>query len=62
MTKIDFPFIVGLKFSFQTDDKLFLIMDYLSGGELFFHLRKQVNNTHESRTCHSQCTCPHIET
>lgn len=43
MTKIDFPFIVGLKFSFQTDDKLFLIMDYLSGGELFFHLRKQVN-------------------
>lgn len=44
MTKIDFPFIVGLKFSFQTDDKLFLIMDYLSGGELFFHLRKQVTN------------------
>ena len=40
MTKIDFPFVVGLKFSFQTDEKLFLVMDYLSGGELFFHLRK----------------------
>ena len=41
MTKIDFPFIVGLKFSFQSDDKLFLVMNYLSGGELFFHLNKQ---------------------
>lgn len=41
MTKVDFPFVVGLKFSFQTDEKLFLVMDYLSGGELFFHLRKQ---------------------
>lgn len=42
MTKVDHPFVVGLKFSFQTDEKLFLVMDYLSGGELFFHLRKQV--------------------
>lgn len=41
MTKVDFPFIVGLKFSFQTEEKLFLVMDYLPGGELFFHLRKQ---------------------
>lgn len=41
MTKVDFPFIVGLRLSFQTEEKLFLVMDYLSGGELFFHLRKQ---------------------
>jgi serine/threonine protein kinase len=41
MTKVDFPFVVGLKFSFQTEEKLFLVMDYLPGGELFFHLRKQ---------------------
>ncbi|CAO3659177.1 unnamed protein product [Umbelopsis ramanniana] len=33
------PFIVGLKFSFQTADKLYLIMDYVSGGELFGHLQ-----------------------
>ncbi|CAM0139427.1 Serine/threonine-protein kinase [Umbelopsis sp. WA50703] len=34
------PFIVGLKFSFQTADKLYLIMDYVSGGELFGHLQR----------------------
>jgi len=27
-----------LKYAFQTDDKLFMILDYLNGGELFFHL------------------------
>ena len=41
LTKIDFPFIVGLRFSFQSEDKLFLVMDYLQGGELFFHLMKK---------------------
>lgn len=34
------PFIVNLKFSFQTQTKLYLIMEYLSGGELFFHMKK----------------------
>ncbi|WBW73143.1 serine/threonine protein kinase S6K family Sck1 [Schizosaccharomyces osmophilus] len=35
------PFIVGLKFSFQTDSDLFLITDYMSGGELFWHLQHE---------------------
>lgn len=34
------PFIVNLKFSFQTQTKLYLIMEYLSGGELFYHMKK----------------------
>ena len=29
------PFIVGLKFSFQTAADLYLVTDYMSGGELF---------------------------
>jgi len=33
-------FIVGLHFAFQTDRKLFLLLDYCPGGELFFHLGK----------------------
>jgi len=41
MTKVDHPFVVGLKCSFQTPDKMFLIMDYMPGGELFFHLDKE---------------------
>ena len=41
LTKVDHPFVVNLKCSFGTEKKLFLVMEYLHGGELFFHLRKQ---------------------
>ncbi|GAA5854220.1 hypothetical protein JCM8547_001739 [Rhodosporidiobolus lusitaniae] len=37
----DSPFLLGLKFSFQTDADLYLVMDYKSGGELFHHLQKE---------------------
>ena len=36
---VDHPFIVSLKFAFQTPSKLYLIMEYHSGGELFFLLK-----------------------
>ena len=35
------PFLVGLKFSFQTDTDLYLVTDFKSGGELFWHLQKE---------------------
>lgn len=35
---IKHPFIVGLNMAFQTKDKLFFVLDYCAGGELFFHL------------------------
>ncbi|CAD8044860.1 unnamed protein product [Paramecium primaurelia] len=34
------PFIVKLHFAFQTPEKLYLVTDFLAGGELFYHLRK----------------------
>ncbi|KAJ3378895.1 hypothetical protein HDU84_007222 [Entophlyctis sp. JEL0112] len=34
------PFLVSLKFSFQTPEKLFLVVDYFNGGELFYHLQQ----------------------
>jgi p70 ribosomal S6 kinase len=40
LTKVDHPFVVGLRCSFSTEKKLFLVMDFHVGGELFFHLRK----------------------
>ncbi|KAK3708652.1 Serine/threonine-protein kinase [Vermiconidia calcicola] len=42
------PFIVGLKFSFQTSADLYLVTDYMSGGELFWHLQKE-GRFHEER-------------
>lgn len=38
---IKFPFIVDLLYAFQTDGKLYLILEYLPGGELFMHLERE---------------------
>lgn len=35
------PFIVDLMYAFQTGGKLYLILEYLSGGELFMHLERE---------------------
>lgn len=35
------PFIVKLAYAFQTDDKLYFVMEYVAGGELFFHLKQR---------------------
>lgn len=32
---------MSLHYAFQTPDKLYLVMDFLNGGELFYHLRRQ---------------------
>lgn len=41
LANLNHPFIVSLHYSFQTHDKLYLVVDYFNGGELFYHLRKQ---------------------
>ena len=40
MEFIDFPFIIKLKYAFQNPSKLYLVMDYCPGGELFFHIQR----------------------
>ncbi|XP_015452786.1 serine/threonine-protein kinase Sgk2 isoform X4 [Pteropus alecto] len=35
------PFLVGLRYSFQTPEKLYFVLDYVNGGELFFHLQRE---------------------
>jgi serine/threonine protein kinase len=40
LQKLVHPFLVNLYFSFQTEDKVVFVMDYVNGGELFFHLQK----------------------
>eukprot|EP01126_Amoeba_proteus_P049993 TRINITY_DN5870_c0_g1_i11.p1 TRINITY_DN5870_c0_g1~~TRINITY_DN5870_c0_g1_i11.p1 ORF type:complete len:402 (-),score=63.52 TRINITY_DN5870_c0_g1_i11:596-1801(-) len=38
MSKVDHPFLVKLHWSFQTEENLYFIMDFVNGGELFHHL------------------------
>lgn len=38
---LDCPFLVGLKFSFQSERELYFVTDYKSGGELFWHLQRE---------------------
>jgi serum/glucocorticoid-regulated kinase 2 len=40
LQNIQNPFLVHLVYAFQTPDKLYMVLDYMGGGELFFWLKK----------------------
>lgn len=40
LESISHPFIARLHYAFQTSEKLFFVLDYAAGGELFFHLSR----------------------
>ncbi|GAW01847.1 kinase-like protein [Lentinula edodes] len=44
---LESPFLVGLKFSFQTEHDLYLVTDFKSGGELFWHLQRETRFSEE---------------
>ncbi|XP_058737153.1 serine/threonine-protein kinase AtPK2/AtPK19-like [Vicia villosa] len=41
LTKIEHPFVVQLRYSFQTKYRLYLVLDFVNGGHLFFQLYHQ---------------------
>ena len=47
LEKISHPFIVKLHYAFQTPEKLYFVIDFLNGGELFYHLRREGRFTEE---------------
>ncbi len=50
LAQVNSPFIVPLKFSFQSEQKLYLVLAFVNGGELFHHLqREQRFNEERSR-------------
>ncbi|KAK5603027.1 hypothetical protein CRENBAI_014524 [Crenichthys baileyi] len=38
---LNHPFLVGLHFSFQTPKTLYFVLDFVNGGELFYHLQRE---------------------
>jgi len=41
LRKIRHPFIVKLHYAFQSDSKLHLVMDFVNGGHLLYHMHKE---------------------
>lgn len=53
LESIKHPFIVDLVYAFQTGGKLYLILEYLPGGELFMHLEREGIFTEETACFYS---------
>jgi len=49
LEKFDHPFIMGLEYAFQDEERLYLIMEFVNGGELFYHLRQSKGGFNEDR-------------
>ncbi|KAA0190548.1 cAMP-dependent protein kinase catalytic subunit alpha [Fasciolopsis buskii] len=41
LAAVDFPFFIKLSYSFKNEYYLFLALEYVQGGEMFYHLRKR---------------------
>lgn len=40
LERVNHPYIVKLKYAFQNPKKLYFVLEYCPGGELFFHLSR----------------------
>jgi len=50
--KIRHPFLMKLHYAFQTTEKLALVMDFVNGGDLFYHLQLQPSRKFDNdRVC-----------
>ena len=43
LTAVFHPYIVTLRYSFQTATKLYLVLDFVAGGHLFFQLYRRAS-------------------
>ena len=43
----DYRFLINMTYAFQDKENLFLVMDYMSGGDLRYHIGKMRRFTEE---------------
>ena len=39
LAQVQTPFVVDMQFAFQTEDKLYFVMEFVNGGELFTYIQ-----------------------
>ena len=47
LENINHPFVVNLRFAFQDDENLFMVLDLMLGGDLRFHLDRRQGGLEE---------------
>lgn len=47
LSKITHPFIVNMHYAFQDYDNLFIVMDFLTGGDMRYHISRHKRFTEE---------------
>ena len=52
---VNHPFVVGLEYAFQTPEKVYFVLEFMSGGELFQHLRTFKRFSEEQARFYAAC-------
>ena len=47
MVKVNCPFVVDIKFAFQDESKLYIVSDFMQGGDMFYHLHSKKRKFNE---------------
>ena len=47
LEEIEYPLVCNLRYAFQDDENLFMVLDLMLGGDLRFHLERQGNMKEE---------------
>lgn len=55
LSHVNHPFLVGLDFAFQTESRLYFVMEFMKGGELFTHMRRLKRLTEPQAKFYSAC-------
>ena len=55
LAHVNHPFLVGLDYAFQTESRLYFVMEFMRGGELFTHLRRLKKLSEEQAKFYAAC-------
>lgn len=55
LAHVNHPFLVSLDYAFQTESRLYFVMEFMRGGELFTHLRRLKRLTESQAKFYAAC-------